>query len=323
MKNADEYYYTGIKKFMASPYVSLDEVSNYDIGVIGVPIDFGSSYRLGAKYGPKAIRDHSFMDRIASGKYYDLDTNKWIQGNKLSICDLGDINIHPTNPEKNIEEVINTVTAIRKTSFPVILGGDHSITYSTFKACASILKNKKIGLVHFDAHLDTEDDYLPTLPKIWHGNPFSSLIEEGLLDGERMVTIGVRGRINETSYNYTKKHGITLYTAKQVKQKGVAEVISEVIKKFEKDTDYIFLTVDIDCIDMGQAPGTGTPKYGGLDVEELIHALIMMKDLPVIGMDIVEVNPLFDPTESTPIIAGELLYNYLSFGFNKNIQSKI
>lgn len=309
---------------MASPYVTLEEASNFDIGVIGIPVDFGSSYRLGSKYGPQAIREHSFMDRIASGKYFDLDNKEWINGNKLSICDIGDIDIYPTDPIKNSAEIIKAVSKIRKTSFPVILGGDHSITYSSFKAIAQTLpKDAKIGLLHFDAHLDTEEDYLPTLPKVWHGNPFSSLIKEGILDGNRMVTVGVRGRISENSYKYTQEHGITLITAKEVREKGIKKTIEEVSKIFAKDTDYIFLTVDIDCLDISEAPGSGTPKYGGMNVEDLIHALIALKNLPIVAMDLVEMNPRFDPAESTAIIAGELIYNYLSFGFNKEIQSKL
>ena len=325
MKGSEEFEYCGIATYMASPYVSLDESKRYDIAVVGVPIDFGSSYRLGAKYAPKAIREHSFMDRIAVGRYYDFDSEQWINGNGLSICDVGDVDIYPTNPEKTIAETIKAVSAIRKNSFPVILGGDHSITYANFKACASVLadRGKKIGILHFDAHLDIEEEYLPALPEIWHGNAFRKLIEEGLLDSKRMVTVGPRGRIGEGLYRYAKEKGIHIFSAEQVKKDGVENTMEKVIRIFSQDMDYVFLSIDIDCMDISQAPGAGTPKYGGLSAGELIRALLLMKELPIIGLDLVEVNPKFDPSGTTAIIAQELLYNFLSFGLNKDVQPKI
>lgn len=322
MIKTEEYIYAGIPTFMSAPYVSLDESSKYDVAVLGVPIDFGSSYRLGSKYGPRAIREYSVLDRISKGKYYDLDSERWLQSQDLSICDIGDLNIWPTNPEKNNRELINTISRIRQHSFPVILGGDHSITYGNFKGCMEALSDsgKNIGILHFDAHLDTEGEYLPSLPQIWHGNPFSTLIEEGSLDGRRLVTIGPRGRIGEEAYKYTKDKGIHLITASQVEKIGINTVIKQVKEIFSTDTDYIFLTIDIDCLDISQAPGTGTPKYGGLGTGDLIQALISLQGMPIIGMDIVEVNPKFDPSGSTAIIAGELLYNFLSFSFNQKLQ---
>ncbi len=307
---------------MSSPYVSLYKSSGYDFSVLGVPIYFGSSYILGSKYVPRAIREYSMLDRVSKGKYYDLDSETWIQSNHLSICDIGDLNIWPTDPEKNNSELINTVYRIRKNSFPIIIGGDHSITYSNFKGCVKALSqlNKNIGILHFDAHLDTEGEYLPSLPPRWHGNPFSALIEEGILEGNKLVTVGPRGRISEESYKYTKKKGIHLITSSKVKKLGINTVIKQVKEIFSTNTDYIFLTIDIDCLDISQSPGTGTPKYGGLNTGELIQALISFKELPIIGMDLVEVNPKFDPSGSTAIIAGELLYNFLSFGFNQKVQ---
>lgn len=320
MIKTEEYIYSGIHTFMSSPYVSLEDSAKYDVTVLGVPIDFGSSYRLGSKYGPRDIREYSMLDRVAKGKYYDLDSETWIQSDDLSICDIGDLNIWPTDPERNSKELIHTVSAIRKSSLPVILGGDHSITYSNFKGCIDTLRNKKVGILHFDAHLDTEGEYLPSLPKIWHGNPFSALIQEGSLEGKRLVTVGPRGRISEEAYKYTRDKGIHLFTATQVNKLGIKKVIEQIKEIFSIDTDYIFLTIDIDCLDISTAPGTGTPKYGGLAVQDLINALISLKELPVIGVDMVEVNPKFDSTGSTAIIAGELLYNFLSFGLNKNLQ---
>lgn len=321
MINSQEYIYAGIPSFMSSPYVNLEKSRKYDVVVLGVPIDFGSSYRLGAKYGPRAIREYCMLDRISPRTFYDLDSEKWIESNSLSICDMGDINIWPTDPIKNTEEIINVVSKIRQHSFPVILGGDHSITYANFAACVKTLSSKKkdIGLIHFDAHLDTEDTYLPTLPEIWHRNPFRKLINDGILDGKRMVTIGPRGKISKEAYEYTKKNGITLFSTNEIRNQGMVKIMQKICNLY-RDTDYIYLSIDIDCLDMSQAPGTGTPKYGGLDVRDILYCLIQMKKLPIIGVDLVEVNPKFDLSGRTAIVAGELLYNFLSFGFNKHLQ---
>jgi len=321
MKNSDELVYAGIPTFMGSEYLTLPQSKGFDIAVLGIPIDYGSSYRLGSKYGPRSIRVHSMVDRIASGEYFDLDTGKWIKGSKSTICDLGDLDIWTANPERNMLEINKVVSKIIKNSIPLVLGGDHSITYSVVKAIKNNLRDKSIGVIHFDAHLDLDEESLPGLPEVWHGNPFRKLIEDKIISGDNLFTIGPRGRIGKSTYNFIKKNNINLYTSTDIENKGLVNIVNNVVSKLSNTVDVVYITLDIDCLDLGEASGTGTPKYGGLKTKDLIQALIALKKIKTIGFDLVEVNPKYDESEVTSIIAGELLYNFLSFGFRSALKS--
>ncbi|MBU0978386.1 agmatinase family protein [Patescibacteria group bacterium] len=316
MKHTEEYLYCGIPTFMASPFVELREVKHFDVVVLGIPTDYGASFRLGAKYAPRMIREYSLWDRVDGQLYYNLDTNKEMKSNNLKICDIGDINIWPTNPQRNQKEIINVISSICKTSFPLILGGDHSVTYGNFIGCVKGLPgNAKVGLIHFDAHLDTEDQYL-TMPDVWHGNPFRKLIQEGYLMGKHMVTIGPRDIVNKKWFDFTKQNGINLFTSQQVYHQGIEKIMGRVAVLL-KNCSHIFVTLDIDCIDISQVSGTGTPKQGGVLAQDLIIAMRKLKVMPIIGMDIVELNPKYDTSGATTIIACDLLFNFLAFSFRK------
>ena len=176
-----------------------------------------------------------------------------------------------------------------------------------------------MGLLCLDAHLDVEESY-GTMPKVWHGNPFRTLIDEGLLDGENMVTIGPHGLIDKKWIDYIREKNIRLFTAQEVKKQGMDEVIEQAIACLRERCKSIYLTFDIDCIDPAQAPGTSTPWVGGLKAEEVISAMRQLSDLPVKAFDMVEVNPQFDPSGRTSILASDIIWNYLSFGFPKKQQ---
>jgi formimidoylglutamase len=317
MKHTEEYIYCGIPTFMASPFVELKEVDNYDVAVVGIPIDYGASFRLGAKYAPRMIREYSFWDRVDGSVYYNLDTGDEMKSNNLKICDVGDINIWPTDPKKNSDEIINVISTICKKSFPLILGGDHSVTYSNFIGCLKGLKNTKLGLVHFDAHLDVEGQYL-TMPDLWHGNPFRKLIQEGFLKGSHMVTIGPRDIVNKKWFDFVKDEGINLFTSKKVYELGIEETMDQA-KEILKDCSYVFVTLDVDSIDISQVSGTGTPKQGGILAQDLITCVRKLKEFPVAGFDIVELNPKYDKSGATAVIACDLLFNFLAFSFRKKI----
>lgn len=320
MKNTEEYIYAGIPTFMGSPYIGIDEVKKYDVAILGIPIDFGASYRLGAKYAPRKIREYSFWDRVDGTVYYNLDNNKTLRSNKLKIGDLGDLNIWPTDPRMNNREIIKTVAAIRKTAFPLILGGDHSITYASFIGCKNGLpKNRSLGLLHFDAHLDTEKNYL-TLPRIWHGNTFRELIEKKYLNGRDMVTIGPRDIVDKRWFDFLADHNVNLFTAHQVNMMGVEKIMNKTIQILNKNCDSVYVSIDIDCIDISQTPGTGTPKHGGILANDMITIVRMLHKLPIVGLDLVELNPVLDSTGATTVIACDILWNFLAFGIH--LQSK-
>lgn len=319
--NPEEYKFAGIASFMRAPYVKPDELDTYDVGVLGVPVDYGVSYREGAKYGPRSIREYSHWDRVEEARYHDFETGNTLTSQELKIADVGDIHISPGNPEQTNDDISNAVEAIRRRAFPLILGGDHSITYGALRGCLSALPDdlKPMGLLHFDGHPDVEKDYL-TLPRVWHGNPFRTLIEEGYLDGGNMVTVGPRGLVPQKWIDYIRERGITLFSAPEVRRQGLPAVIQKAIEHLRERCASVYISFDIDCIDPAHVAGTGTPSVGGLRAEEMIAVMRDLSELPVVGFDLTEVNPTLDPSGLTSVVSSDLLWNFLAFGLK--IKSK-
>ena len=224
----EEYIYAGIPTFMGGEFIRENEIKNYDIVFLGVPCDYGASYRLGAKYAPRQLREYSFWDRIYGEELYDLDHSEYLKTNDFKIADLGDVYVNPTHPNENQDAISEKTNAIAKDSFPVICGGDHSITYGCFRGVYRAMKEKypdyEIGIIHFDAHLDLEDEYL-NMPEVWHGNVFRKLIEDGYLKGENLYSIGPRGVVGRQWVDYAKEKGVNIFTSNKVKEVGIVNII--------------------------------------------------------------------------------------------------
>ncbi len=313
--------YAGISTFMRAPYViGTEDLRNYDIAVLGVPLDYGASYREGTKHAPRSIREHSHWDDLHGGEYYDCESEATLEAWPRSIADVGDVTVYPTNPEETNAEIIRCVSEVRKKTFPLILGGDHSITYASFKGCHAGLPEdqKPLGLLHFDAHLDVEENF-GVMPEIWHGNPFRKLIEEKILNPCNMVSIGPRGIIPQKWIEYGIKNHIRLFTTPEIRKRGIQNIIDETITHFKEKCSSLYVTFDIDCIDPSQAPGTGTPCVGGLKAEELLPVMRRLSELPVVAFDLVEVNPILDPSGKTSVVACDVLWNFLAFGLGKKL----
>lgn len=315
----EEFKFAGIPTFMRSPYVSTDELDPYDVGVLGVPVDHGVSYRAGAKDAPRWIREHSHWDRVEGLDYVDLDDSATpLQPHTLQIADVGDVHIHPGDAEATNRAIEAAVREVRRSSFPLVLGGDHSITYASVKGCAGAVEASRddIGILHFDAHTDVETSYL-TLPRVWHGNPFRMLIEDRIIHGSNLVTIGPRGLLPAKWMDFIKQEGINLFTMQEVVKEGLDSVIDRAIGLLRERCAKVYLTFDIDCIDPCDAPGTGTPSSGGIRAHEINRVMRQLGEVPLIGFDLTEVNPHFDPSGRTAIIACDLLWNFLSFSLKK------
>lgn len=224
----EEYIYAGIPTYMGGEFIREKDINKYDVVFLGVPCDYGASYRLGAKYAPRQLREYSFWDRIYGEELYDLDHNEYLKTNELKIADLGDVYVNPTNPSSNQDGITQKVYSITNHSFPLVCGGDHSITYGSFrgfyKAIKEIYPEYEVGLIHFDAHMDVEDKYL-NMPEVWHGNVFRKLIEDGYLEGKNMYTIGPRGVVGRDWFDYVKEKNINLYTANNIKEKGILDFL--------------------------------------------------------------------------------------------------
>ena len=306
----------GIQTFMKSDYVTLDDLDKYDVAYVGIPLDYGASYRKGQDLAPKSIREHSYWDGVKESSFYDTRKNEVVNSSSLDIADVGDVHISPTDVLKNQEEIKKTTNSIRKKCFPLIVGGDHSISYSTIQGCKQALPKEKqdsFGILHFDAHLDMEKAYLD-MPEIFHGNPFRKLIEQKIIDGKNHYTIGPRGMIPSYLIDFVKDNGVHLYTTPDIRKKNFEQFVKTITTEMREKYKAVFVTFDIDCIDASEVRGTGTPMEGGLSSVECQYFLRELKNVPVVGFELVELSPKLDPSGLSSIISTNLLWNFLSFG---------
>ncbi|WP_165423113.1 arginase family protein [Ktedonosporobacter rubrisoli] len=316
MKQEKEPIYSGIATYLRTPYIHLNEAQDYDVAILGIPVDYGTTVRSGQRFAPRAIREYSFYNYAEDEMLFDLSTDEPLTAARLLIGDLGDIAVWPANPEKTNEAIIQTVCQVRTTTFPFIFGGDHSITYATFLGCKQALDRQgqmPLGLLHFDAHLDVDEDFL-TMPRVHHGNVFGQLIREGHLQGEHVVSIGIRGLDYLRCARFAKNAGIKQYTAEEVRKHTLETIMNEAIALLKNTCRAVYVTFDIDCIDPSQAPGTGTPVFGGLLLQEVLPALRLLSQLPVVAFDLVELSPSLDTTGITTVAASEILWQFLAFG---------
>lgn len=315
MKYDDDMVHSGIATFVASEYVTLDEIEGYDVAVVGAPVDMGLTYRGGAAAAPRKIRESSMWKKIDGMECYDYDNRKYVKTNDLKVCDLGDISIWHGDMEKTQDEITKVTQKMREKTFPVILGGDHSITYGALRGVKKGGNYKKIGLIQFDAHNDTEPD-TPYFSRINHSNQFTNLIKEGYIDGHDMLTIGLRGLCNRVWNDFAEEQGITIITANEFNRETSMKT-AEIIKEKYKDFDAVYVTFDMDSLHAAYSEGVGTPKYNGLDAMKTLEVIRALKEINVVAFDLVELNPPHDTTGLTAYMAWEILYNFLAVGLNK------
>jgi agmatinase len=284
---------------MRLPHVT--DPRGLDVAIVGVPFDGGTSYRPGARMGPREIRAQSSL--IRSYNYFQ----KVAPFDRLNVADAGDIDAPPVSIEKCYDAVEAGIGAIADAGArPIVVGGDHSITLPVLRALAR--RHGPLAVVQFDAHIDTWDEYFGG--KYFHGTPFRRAIEEGIVDGARFIQVGIRGPMyGESDLDFHREHGITMIDIDQVKDRGIAAVV-EHIRRIATGPAYV--TFDIDAVDPAFAPGTGTPEVGGLnshDAQRLVRGLAGLK---LIGADVVEVSPLYDgPGQITSVLAANLLFELL------------
>jgi len=284
---------------MRLPHV--EDAHGLDVALVGVPFDGGTSYRPGARLGPREIRAQSSMIRPYS--YFQ----KVAPFDRLNVADLGDIDAPPVSIEKCYEVVEQRIGGIAEAGArPIVIGGDHSISLPILRALAR--HHGPLALVQFDAHVDTWDEYFGG--KYFHGTPFRRAIEEGVIDGGRFIQVGIRGPMyGEDDFDFHREHGITMIDIDQVKEHGVAWTIERIRTVL---TGAAYMTFDIDSIDPAFAPGTGTPEVGGLTSHEAQQLVRGLAGLPFVGGDIVEVAPVFDgPGQITALLAANIMFEFL------------
>jgi agmatinase len=284
---------------MRLPHV--EDPHGLDVAIVGVPFDGGTSYRPGARLGPREVRAQSSLIRPYS--YFQ----KVAPFDVLNVADVGDVDAPPVSIEKCYEAVEARIGAIADAKArPIVIGGDHSISLPILRALAK--RHGPLALVQVDAHIDTWDEYFGG--KYFHGTPFRRAIEERLIDGRRFIQVGIRGPMyGEDDLDFHREHGITMLDIDQVKARGIDWTIGE-IRRIA--TGPMYLTFDIDGVDPAFAPGTGTPEVGGLTSHEAQRIVRGLGGLAIVGGDIVEVSPVFDgPGQITALLAANIMFELL------------
>ena len=289
-----------IATFMLLPHVR--DASALDVAVVGVPYDGGASYRTGARFGPRAVREQSSLIRPWNPvlKVHPFE--------RLRVADYGDIDVVPISIERTFEAIEAGVTAILSAkATPVSVGGDHSITLPILRAVAR--RHGPVGVVHFDAHPDTWDEYFGS--KFFHGTPFRRAIEEGLIDPRRMIQVGIRGPLyGPEDFAFHEQHGLEVIRIEAVKEQGIAWVAGKLQRLAGGP---VYCSFDFDSVDPAYAPATGTPEVGGLTSYEAIALVRGLQGLRLVGADVVEVCPPYDgPGQVTSLLAANLLFELVS-----------
>jgi agmatinase len=305
--------FAAFQTFCGVPPVPLDALVEgaADVVIVGAPIDWGASYRGGARFGPKAIREADYLPANGSRPHLPTGIDPFAV---LSVVDAGDIAVAPGYLEEGLGTLASTVEAIADTgAIPIVLGGDHSITYGNGTGLARVHGNGKFGLVHFDAHADTGETSAGQLHG--HGTPMRRLIESGAVPGHRFVQIGLRGYWPSPEVvAWMADQRMRTFLMAEIAERGLNPVVNDAVAAVSHDGVGIHLSIDIDVVDPGFAPGTGTPEPGGLGSRELLDSIRKIaRELPILGADIVEVSPPYDgPGQITAFLANRIVLEILN-----------
>ncbi|MEM7227128.1 MAG: agmatinase [Pseudomonadota bacterium] len=287
---------------MRLPMVTLDEAAEaVDIGLIGVPWDGGTTNRAGARHGPRQIRDLSSLIR----RYHHA--TGILPFDICNCADLGDTPVNPIDLMDTIGRIERYYEKIKAAGIvPLSAGGDHLITLPIMRAMKG---DGPFGMVHFDAHTDTNDRYFGE-HKYTHGTPFRRAIEEGLLDPKRTVQIGIRGGLyTKQDKDWGLAQGIRVIEIEEFFDLGVDAVVAEARRVVGDGPTYV--SFDVDGLDPVYAPGTGTPEIGGFNTHQAQRMLRGLRGLNLVGGDVVEVAPPFDPSGNTALVGATIMFEIL------------
>lgn len=281
-----------------------------DVVIVGAPFDGGTSYRSGARFGPAAIRAACYLGHDGSRPSLAMRVDGL---QDLRVLDAGDVEMYSGDAAASCASLEAAIEAIAVTgAIPVVLGGDHTITWPDVTGVARAHGWGRVSVLHFDAHADTGDISFGSL--IGHGQPMRRLIESGAARGDRFLQIGLRGYWPPPDVlEWMAQHGMRSYEMTEIVARGLESCLSEAFAIATDDCDGVFLSVDIDVCDPGHAPGTGTPEPGGLSARELLDAVRRIcYELPVVGIDVVEVSPPYDHADITALLGNRVVLEALS-----------
>ncbi|MGY1449316.1 agmatinase [Pseudomonas chlororaphis] len=291
--------FAGIPSFMRLPV--FDDPAQVQIALVGVPWDGGTTNRAGARHGPREVRNLSSLMRkvhhVSRIAPYDL----------VRIGDLGDAPVNPIDLLDSLSRIEAFFRDLHEAgAVPLAVGGDHLVTLPIFRALA---RQRPIGMVHFDAHSDTNDRYFGNNPYT-HGTPFRRAVEEGLLDPRRTVQIGIRGSVYSADDEaFAAETGIRVIHMEEFAEIGVAATLAEVRRVVGDGPTYV--SFDVDVLDPAFAPGTGTPEIGGMTTLEAQQLIRGLRGLNLIGADVVEVSPPFDVGGATALVGATMMFELM------------
>ena len=281
-----------------------------DVVILGAPFDGGTSHRSGTRFGPQYIRQTCYLPHDGSRPSLAMR----VDGLKdLRVFDAGDVEMFSGDAARSVADLQEAVYAVTRTgAIPLVLGGDHTIAWPDAAGVAAHVGQGRVSMIHFDAHADTGNIEFGSL--IGHGQPMRRLIESGALRGDRFLQIGLRGYWPPPeTLAWMADQQMRSYEMTEIVGRGLDECLTEAFAIATDDCDGVFLSVDIDVCDPGHAPGTGTPEPGGLTSRQLLDAVRRIAyELPVLGMDVVEVSPPFDHAEITSFLANRVVLEALS-----------
>ena len=297
--------------FAGVPARSVKELGDAKAVIMGAPFDWGTTGRPGARYGPKAIRDVDYLSPDGTRPHLPTGIDALTV---LNVVDAGDFGVIPGYVEESLNDIIGAVAdAAGQDVVPIVLGGDHTITYANATGVARAHGFGEIALIHFDAHADTAESHYGQLHG--HGTPMRRLVESGAVPGHRFVQIGLRGYWPKPDViAWMAEQEMKTYLMTEISERGLAAVVDDAVAHAAEGAKGVFVSVDIDVVDPGMAPGTGTPEPGGITARELLDTVRRLgKELNVLGADVVEVAPIYDgPGEITAMLANRVVLDLLN-----------
>jgi agmatinase len=299
--------------FLGVDPCDLDEPESYadaDIVIVGAPLDSGTTYRSGTRFGPAALRQACYLPQDGSRPSLALR----VDGLKdLRVYDAGDVDMFNGNIEQAVARLEEAVFKVASAgAIPITLGGDHTVAWPDHTGVARHHGFGRVSMIHFDAHADTADNMMGSL--IAHGTPMRRLIESGALRGDRFLQVGLRGYWPDPpTLDWMAAHGLRSYEMTEIEARGLTQCLDESFETATSECEGVFLSVDIDVCDPGHAPGTGTPEPGGFSARQLLDSVRRIcYELPVLGLDIVEVAPPFDHADITALLGNRVVLESIS-----------
>lgn len=292
--------FSGPNTFMRLPQVN--DLKPLDVAILGIPMDIGTSWRSGTRFGPKQVRSESAMIRP-----YNVQTGA-APFDSLNVADIGDLAINTFSLRDSLQIIAESYASILKHDvIPLAIGGDHSMTLPILRSIAA--RNGPVALVHVDAHADVNDDMFGE--RETHGTVFRRAYEEGLIVPEKTYQVGLRGTgYTADDFAEAAGWGFQQFLAHELWHRSLQSLGAEIRRDIGSDVK-TYVSFDIDSLDPAYAPGTGTPEIGGLTTPQALELIRALKGVDIVGCDLVEVSPPYDPSGNTALTGANILYELL------------